>query len=124
MGCSATKLNTNGGSPSNKDILSRIESPKSVRTMSHCGLEFKYAWMSQRGYYPEDLDKDNQDAYSITTTMDRDIAFFAVYDGHGRDGHLCSRYVRDKVPKIYRNIFISLLIIKYHDMIILLFASS
>lgn len=64
------------------------------------GLKLRYAYLSQRGYYPDDPHKANQDSYSITDRFSNQEsdAFFAVYDGHGRDGDLCSQFARDKMP--------------------------
>ena len=64
------------------------------------GLKLRYAFLSQRGYYPDDPHKANQDSYSITDRFGKPNspdAFFAVYDGHGRDGDLCSQFARDKM---------------------------
>lgn len=45
------------------------------------------------------LNKDNQDAYIICPQLgtSKDQAYFAIYDGHGKDGHHCARYARDHV---------------------------
>ena len=48
------------------------------------------------------IDKDNQDAYCVhpsfgKVTNGNEQAFFGVFDGHGRDGHHCARYARDRV---------------------------
>ena len=62
----------------------------------------RYAYMSQRGYYPDDLGKINQDAYSITGTLggvDGDC-LFAVYDGHGPQGHEFSTYAKNHLPEL------------------------
>ncbi len=59
----------------------------------------RYAALSQRGYYPEDLFKANQDRYIIQTEIDgrMDFAFMGVFDGHGTEGDVCSGYVRKRV---------------------------
>ncbi|VEU35633.1 unnamed protein product [Pseudo-nitzschia multistriata] len=65
------------------------------------GLRLKYAYFSQRGYYPDSPNKANQDAYSVTERVgspDSNDAFFAVYDGHGMNGDQCAQYARDKLP--------------------------
>eukprot|EP01033_Poteriospumella_lacustris_P013111 gene13111-9389_t len=82
------------------EIQSRIEASKSVQTLEIDGVKMRYAFMSQRGYYPEALDKDNQDAYSLIPQFGADKesqAFFGVYDGH--DGHYCARFARDNLPR-------------------------
>jgi hypothetical protein len=101
MGCSSSRSNSNGDMGQLSPNDSRIESSKSVLSMSLAGIDFDYAYVSLRGYYPEDLDKENQDSYSILPAMDCNLAFFAVYDGHGKEGHKCSRFVRDKVLSFY-----------------------
>jgi hypothetical protein len=37
------------------EIKKRIEAPKSIRSAMHAGREIKFAWVSQRGYYPEGM---------------------------------------------------------------------
>ena len=64
------------------------------------GLRLRYAFLSQKGYYPDDPHKPNQDAYSITERFgnrESNDSLFAVYDGHGRDGDLCAQFARDKM---------------------------
>ena len=36
-----------------EEIQSRIEAPKESHSLTLAGITFKYAWVSQRGYYPE-----------------------------------------------------------------------
>jgi serine/threonine protein phosphatase PrpC/CRP-like cAMP-binding protein len=65
------------------------------------GLRLRYAFLSQKGYYPEDPDKQNQDACSIIEHFGgkaSNDAFFAVYDGHGNNGDLCAQFARDRMP--------------------------
>ena len=59
----------------------------------------RYAFVSQRGYYPDALDKPNQDAFDRRTAFgsDKTQALFGVFDGHGESGTQCAQYVRDKV---------------------------
>ena len=54
---------------------------------------------TQRGHYPDEPKKDNQDSCIVLPQLGefKDISFFGVFDGHGKDGHLCSRYARDHV---------------------------
>lgn len=37
------------------EIQSRIEAPKESQFLEIAGVKIKYAWTSQRGYYPEGL---------------------------------------------------------------------
>jgi hypothetical protein len=48
-GFQATKSNP----LSEKEIQQRIDAPSEVQTTSIAGVNFRYAWVSQRGYYPE-----------------------------------------------------------------------
>ena len=56
----------------------------------------QYAHWTQRGYYPDDPHKENQDEFSITEQFagrDKD-ALMVVYDGHGKKGHDCARFAK------------------------------
>lgn len=61
-----------------------------------------YAYLTQRGYYPDQPDKANQDNYNVCEKFCgiQDRTFFGVFDGHGKDGDLASYYARDKLPKL------------------------
>ena len=70
------------------------------------GFKLRYAWVSQRGYYPEDLDKHNQDTHVEVENFGadagiKDAAFFAVYDGHGKTGDHCAIFARDHMPGLF-----------------------
>ena len=83
----------------------RSEDSKSFRkiTFEFGGYKCRYAWVSQRGYYPEDLNKANQDSHKCFENFGKDegvedCAFFGVFDGHGKTGDLCSQFARDNIP--------------------------
>lgn len=81
--------------------LRKVECSEEPKEIICGGLRLRYAFFSQKGYYPDDPHKPNQDAYSITErfgSRESNDAFFAVYDGHGRDGDLCAQFARDKMP--------------------------
>jgi serine/threonine protein phosphatase PrpC len=61
--------------------------------------DLRYSYLSQRGYYPEALDKPNQDSYTIHTPFGSspDDHFFGVFDGHGEYGAQCSQFVKRKL---------------------------
>ncbi|KAL8498286.1 hypothetical protein ACS0TY_021566 [Phlomoides rotata] len=61
--------------------------------------ELRYSFLSQRGYYPDALDKANQDSFCIHTPfgMSPDDHFFGVFDGHGEFGAECSQFVKKKL---------------------------
>jgi serine/threonine protein phosphatase PrpC/CRP-like cAMP-binding protein len=81
--------------------LRKVECSDEPKEILCGGLRLRYAFLSQKGYYPDDPHKPNQDAYSITERFgnrESSDSFFAVYDGHGRDGDLCAQFARDKMP--------------------------
>ena len=81
-----------------------------VKTGDTPPFQLEYAFVSQTGYYPEQLNKPNQDKVAVhapftppvppaappptTNTM----CFFGVFDGHGTHGDSCAEFARDHVP--------------------------
>eukprot|EP00873_Tetraselmis_striata_P013623 jgi/Tetstr1/433887/TSEL_023067.t1 len=65
------------------------------------GCTLTYAYVTQRGYYPEAPDKTNQDSFCVMTNFGGDLEqmFFGVFDGHGEFGTQCSQFARRKVPE-------------------------
>jgi serine/threonine protein phosphatase PrpC len=65
-------------------------------------MSIRYAVCTQRGYYPDDHAKPNQDAFSITQhfAQTEDDVLFAVYDGHGPDGEVISNYAKKYIPDL------------------------
>ncbi|KAL0306034.1 UNVERIFIED_CONTAM: putative protein phosphatase 2C 35 [Sesamum radiatum] len=61
-----------------------------------------YTVLTQRGYYPESPDKENQDSYCIRTNIqgNPNVHFFGVFDGHGLFGTQCSNFVKDRLIEI------------------------
>ncbi|XP_042038746.1 protein phosphatase 2C and cyclic nucleotide-binding/kinase domain-containing protein-like isoform X3 [Salvia splendens] len=61
--------------------------------------ELHYSFLSQRGYYPDALDKANQDSFCIHAPFGTspDDHFFGVFDGHGEYGTQCSQFVKHKL---------------------------
>ncbi|CAL5186434.1 unnamed protein product [Lathyrus oleraceus] len=85
--------------------LSRVSSQflpadgsRTVRIGSY-DYELRYSYLSQRGYYPDALDKANQDSFCIHTPFGNDVNdhFFGVFDGHGEFGAECSQFVKRKL---------------------------
>ncbi|ESQ50371.1 hypothetical protein EUTSA_v10001889mg [Eutrema salsugineum] len=64
-----------------------------------CNYELRYSFLSQRGYYPDALDKANQDSFAIHTPFgsNSDDHFFGVFDGHGEFGAQCSQFVKRRL---------------------------
>lgn len=87
-----------------KDRLVTSETTK-VHVFPESGLSIRYAYVSQRGYYPESLDKENQDSFCCHTAFsgNRDQALFGVFDGHGEFGTECSQYACEKLPQNFMN---------------------
>ena len=65
------------------------------------GITLRYAYLSQRGYYPEDLYKANQDSFKVVPKFNglKEQILFGVFDGHGVDGDSCSYFVRDNIEQ-------------------------
>lgn len=59
-----------------------------------------YCYVSQRGYYPHDLDKANQDSYVVCENLLGDVNshVFGVFDGHGEFGDYCSYFAAEQFP--------------------------
>lgn len=105
LGGSGANGNAKGStrSPLTKDqINSRIVcSPKAVTQKITDRLGIHYAFVSQRGYYPDALDKPNQDTYTVIPSFNGDDSkmYFGVYDGHGTTGDLCSMFAKKECPE-------------------------
>jgi serine/threonine protein phosphatase PrpC len=86
-----------------KHILTQ-RSLKSVPVPSHNFL-LKYSFLTQRGYYPDSSDRENQDSFCIRTQIqgNPNIHFFGVFDGHGEFGAQCSNFVKDRLVEILVN---------------------
>lgn len=72
-----------------------------VDVPSH-SLNLQYSSLTQRGYYPDSPDKENQDSFCIKTKLqgNPNIHFFGVFDGHGQFGTQCSNFVKDRLVEI------------------------
>lgn len=86
------------------DVLENERSVGFVPVPSH-HFNLKYSFLTQRGYYPDSPDKENQDSFCIRTQMqgNPNLHFFGVFDGHGQFGAQCSNFVRDKLLDILSN---------------------
>ncbi|KAL6974434.1 cGMP-dependent protein kinase [Sarracenia purpurea var. burkii] len=75
------------------------EGSRTVKIPSSGNYELRYSYLSQRGYYPDALDKANQDSFCIHTPFgtNPDDHFFGVFDGHGEFGAQCSQFVKRKL---------------------------
>lgn len=66
----------------------------------HMTLTFRFIYA--------DPNKANQDAYAISHNFAEQPtdAFFAVFDGHGRDGDRCAHFARDHLPSLVEKFII------------------
>ena len=78
----------------------RVDAISESKTIICNGVKMQYAYVSQRGFYPEEPFKANQDAYCIHTNLipGKDDAMFAVFDGHGKDGDGCAIFAKTHLP--------------------------
>ena len=67
--------------------------------------ELQYSVLTQRGYYPDSPDRENQDSFCIRTQIqgNPNVHFFGVFDGHGHFGTECSRFVKNRLSEILAN---------------------
>lgn len=124
MGCGASILQLNGNSkispehfdsdnhdsgrtntvrtPLTKEQINArtVCSPKPIKTQVTPKLQTQCAFVSQRGYYPDALDKPNQDSCTILPAFMGDATkmYFGVFDGHGTTGDLCASFARKECP--------------------------
>lgn len=57
---------------SSREIELRISAPQKTESFIQSDIKFKYAYVSQRGYYPDSLEKENQDSYSILSSLNKE----------------------------------------------------
>jgi len=71
------------------------------------GRKFHLCAGTQRGYYPNDHNKTNQDAFvcnaKVKLKNNHRMSWFSVFDGHGPDGHKCSEYVSNSLQTHFNN---------------------
>merc|ERR1712224_1009230 len=86
-----------------EEVNARIQcsSKPAIFPLGKTGYSLRYAYLSQRGYYPEDLYKNNQDSFKIVESFggNPETIFLGVFDGHGSDGDSCSYFVRDHIEE-------------------------
>lgn len=77
-------------------IVDRSVEP--VLVPSH-NFELDYTVLTQRGYYPDNLNKENQDTYCVRMCMqgNPNVHFFGVFDGHGQTGGQCAKFVKSRL---------------------------
>ena len=91
--CSWPKGAGNFGELSEKEVKGRINSMKTTTVDLSDGFRFRYASVTQRGFYPHDRKKANQDSFVIAHNVGhKSHHFFGVFDGHGPTGDACSLF--------------------------------
>ncbi|KAK1387660.1 Protein-serine/threonine phosphatase [Heracleum sosnowskyi] len=82
--------------PGKHIIVDRSAEP--VPVPSH-NFELDYTVLTQRGYYPDMLNKENQDTFCVRTCMqgNPNVHFFGVFDGHGQTGGQCANFVKRRL---------------------------
>ncbi|KAG6505297.1 hypothetical protein ZIOFF_037652 [Zingiber officinale] len=72
----------------------------SAADVPSAGLRLHFSTLTQRGYYPDEPDRTNEDSFCVKLRLqgDPDLHLFGVFDGHGKFGAQCSEFVRDKLP--------------------------
>mmetsp|Transcript_85106 Transcript_85106/g.170016 ORF Transcript_85106/g.170016 Transcript_85106/m.170016 type:complete len:1288 (-) Transcript_85106:205-4068(-) len=90
------------------EIEERIQGMKESATfeLGISGFTLRYGVLSQRGYYPEDLFKQNQDRYIVAPNFNNEKSsiMLGVFDGHGTDGHECAEFVRKRSVPVLTSI--------------------
>ncbi|MQL76232.1 hypothetical protein Taro_008637 [Colocasia esculenta] len=73
----------------------------SAAVPSH-NFRLQYAFLTQRGHYPDSPDRENQDSFCIKTQLqgNPNLHFFGVFDGHGLFGTQCSNFVKERLVDI------------------------
>ena len=82
----------------------RVEASKEteVHHFPAHGLTLRMAYVSQRGYYPDNLNKLNQDSSCLLPNFCQKTQrmFFGVFDGHGEMGTACSKFAQQQIPRL------------------------
>jgi len=81
--------------------LDHSDKPHNIQIQGvHYDYKLKYVYASQRGYYPDDPDKANQDSYLICEKIlsSPSCNLFGIFDGHGSEGDKCSFFAADELP--------------------------
>ena len=71
--------------------------------------------MSKTGKKPSKRRKQNQDCFTVIDTylnMENQM-FLGVFDGHGPNGGLVSRYCREHLPKNYNVLYQMMVVLNY-----------
>ncbi|KAK7363660.1 hypothetical protein VNO77_05810 [Canavalia gladiata] len=102
--CDSTSSSEDGSYPGHRKNILAQRSLKHVPVPSH-NFILEYTFLTQRGYYPDSPDKENQDSFCICTQIQGNpsVHFFGVYDGHGQFGSQCSNFVKNRLVEKLSN---------------------
>ncbi|KAL2458587.1 putative protein phosphatase 2C 35 [Forsythia ovata] len=106
--CSRYPKSSNGDKNEELDVFTgQIPANSSLEVVDVPSQNYRleYSVLTQRGYYPETPEKENQDSYYIRTNIqgNLDAHFFGVFDGHGQFGTQCSNFVKERLVEILSN---------------------
>ncbi len=87
-------------------ILKKLNKSELVEEYTEKGIledfgTFVCGASSQKGYYPTNPTKENQDSFDIRIADGTQNHFFCVFDGHGKDGGRCSQLCKATIGDIY-----------------------
>eukprot|EP00611_Tribonema_gayanum_P005379 TRINITY_DN145_c4_g1_i1.p1 TRINITY_DN145_c4_g1~~TRINITY_DN145_c4_g1_i1.p1 ORF type:complete len:1103 (-),score=403.39 TRINITY_DN145_c4_g1_i1:604-3912(-) len=82
-------------------VHSAAAASMTITTSGGGAYDVRYAFVSQRGYYPDAPDKANQDAFVVMPKFggDPNSLFVGVFDGHGGTGDECSNFAAEYLPR-------------------------
>jgi serine/threonine protein phosphatase PrpC len=82
-----------------------VDSGKALTWTCKCdedslSYKMKYGYVSQTGFYPDTLEKANQDTVLVVEDFGKmkGCALFSVLDGHGEYGTECSQFAKSRLP--------------------------
>eukprot|EP00605_Chrysophyceae_sp_TOSAG23-4_P001049 GSChrysophyteH1.ASY1.ANO1.1154.1 assembled CDS len=92
-----------------KNSLVKTDASEEITKIEIIGKQLtftlNYAYVNQRGYYPNTLNKANQDSYLILRDIfeDKSCHCFGVFDGHGETGDYCSHFAAEQFSTSIEN---------------------
>ena len=85
-----------------EEIGERIIGPNCASSFDFAknGFRLRYAWLSFRGYYPQE-EKPNQDSFICLPHFGScaEKLLLGVFDGHGSDGDRVAQFTRDEIAE-------------------------
>lgn len=92
----------NGGAfLTEEQLATRLEVSAEKAAVLVNGRRFRFSTATQRGYYPHEHDKPNQDASRADVYGKNGRHWFSVLDGHGPEGHKCSAFAVKRIPQLF-----------------------